>query len=87
MILSDKMHMLISVLRYLTKICHQTMALVADNHAKRIVWGAEDESESDGESVSDRVFSFEIAKTKEKYEGVTSQPGFTVRLQRLQLSI
>jgi hypothetical protein len=63
------------------------MALVDANHASRIVWGAGDEAEimnTDGEDDddSDRMFSFEVAKTKEQDEGVDSRPGFTVQLSK-----
>jgi hypothetical protein len=68
------------VRRYLTQICHQTMALVAPEHARRIVWGLEDEQdqESDDNDDSDRMGVYEVAKTKEQDEGVDSKAGFVV---------
>jgi hypothetical protein len=68
--------------RYLTKISHQTMVLVAPEHASRIVWRSEDDVDDmnvdDDEDEADRMFSFEVSKTKEQDENVTAKPGFVV---------
>jgi hypothetical protein len=73
---SQKSH----VRRYLTQICHQTMALVAPEHARQIVWRPEDEQdrESDDDDDSDRMGVYVVAKTKEQDEGVDSKSGFVV---------
>jgi hypothetical protein len=73
------------VRRYLTQICHQTMALVAPEHARRIVWGLEDEQdqESDDDDDDDRMGVYEVAKTKEQDEGVDSKAGFVVGFRSL----
>jgi hypothetical protein len=59
------------------------MVLVAPEHACRIVWKAEEDSstadvDEEGEDDDDRMFSFEVAKTKEQDEDVQSKPGFVV---------
>jgi hypothetical protein len=67
--------------RYLTKICHQIMALISPDHASRIVWNnAQDEEmdASEDEDDDDRLFAFEVSKTKEQDEDVQSRPGFSV---------
>lgn len=66
-------------MRYLTKICDQVVALLSAEQSASIVWHDED---SDTESVdvdvgeSDRLFTFEVAKTSEQEEGAASRPGF-----------
>ena len=68
--------------RYLTKISDQVICLLADKHSDAIVWRddieVEDEDEDD-EDDGDRMFTFEVSKTNEQEEGVTSKTGFTVR--------
>jgi hypothetical protein len=68
--------------RYLTKIAHQTLALISAEHASHIVWSEDDEEEliDEDEDDSDRLFSFEVAKTKEQDEDVQARPGFSVSL-------
>jgi hypothetical protein len=56
------------------------MAMIAPEHASQIVWKTEnepDDTEMD-EDDSDRMFSFEVAKTKEQDEGVIAKTGFNV---------
>jgi hypothetical protein len=69
--------------RYLTKISHQAMALAAPEHASRIIWKSEDDVDDmnvdDDEDEADRMFSFEVSKTKEQDENVTAKSGFVVR--------
>lgn len=67
--------------RYLTKICDQIVALVSHGDAESIVWhdDKEDDAMDDEEDESDRLFTFEVEKTKEQEENVTTRPGFQVR--------
>jgi hypothetical protein len=69
--------------RYLTKIAHQTLALISPEHASHIVWSEDDEEDlvDEDEDDSDRLFSFEVAKTKEQDEDVQASPGFSVSLR------
>jgi hypothetical protein len=73
--------------RYLTKISHQTMVLVAPEHASQIVWKTEDNADDmnvdDDDDEADRMFSFEVSKTKEQDEGVSAKPGFNVRSEHV----
>jgi hypothetical protein len=59
------------------------MALAAPEHASQIVWKSEDDVDDmnvdDDEDEADRMFSFEVSKTKEQDENVTAKPGFVVR--------
>lgn len=66
--------------RYLTKICDQIVALVSHGDAESIVWhdDKEDDAMDDEEDESDRLFTFEVEKTKEQEENVTTRPGFQV---------
>ena len=58
--------------------------MLSDEHAHAIIW--RDEVESDDEDMDedddDRLFAFEVSKTNEQEEGITSRPGFTVRESR-----
>ena len=58
--------------------------MLSDEHAQAIIW--RDEVESDDEDMDedddDRLFAFEVSKTNEQEEGITSRPGFTVRDSR-----
>lgn len=72
-------------IRYLTKMCDQVTALISPEHARSIVWSEQDgentvmEMEEDqDQDESDRMFTFEVTKTNEQEETVTSRPGFKV---------
>ena len=56
------------------------MALVSHGDAESIVWhdDKEDDAMDDEEDESDRLFTFEVEKTKEQEENVTTRPGFQV---------
>lgn len=62
-------------------MCDQVIALMSPDHSASIVWSDE---ESDTESVdmdagdSDRLFTFEVAKTNEQEESAVARPGFQV---------
>ncbi|KAF7978535.1 hypothetical protein HWV62_45432 [Athelia sp. TMB] len=69
----------VTFMRYLTKICDQITALISPEHAKTLVWKEEEDDAMvlDGENEqSDRLFSFEVAKTSEQEETVTIRTGF-----------
>lgn len=69
--------------RYLTKICDQIVSLVSSQHAESIVWDEDKDDnfsmDADDEDESDRLFTFEVTKTKEQEENVSTRPGFQVR--------
>lgn len=67
--------------RYLVKMCDQVTVLISPEHAEAMVWGDSDnnEDDSDLDDESDRLFTFEVAKTKEQEENVSMRPGFQVR--------
>ena len=67
------------ILRYLTNICDQVIALISDDHAKSMLWSNslnDDQLSDPDEDDTDRLFTFEVAKTKEQEEGVTVRQGF-----------
>ncbi|KAH9963060.1 hypothetical protein BJV74DRAFT_880022 [Russula compacta] len=61
----------VTFMRYLTKMCDQVVALLSPEYSTSLVWNDED---SDAESIdmdtgdSDRLFTFEVAKTNEQEE-------------------
>ncbi|KAH9016242.1 hypothetical protein EDB85DRAFT_1898280 [Lactarius pseudohatsudake] len=69
----------VTFMRYLTKMCDQVVALLSADHSASIVWNDED---GDTNSVdidagdSERLFTFEVAKTNEQEESAVSRPGF-----------
>ncbi|KAF8124364.1 hypothetical protein EV363DRAFT_1227517 [Boletus edulis] len=69
----------VTFMRYLSKICDQVTALISEDHAKSMIWnnsvGDDHPSESD-EDDTDRLFTFEVAKTKEQEESVSVRQGF-----------
>ena len=64
----------------MTKICDQIVALVSSEDAESIVWddGKDVDAMDVDEDPSDRLFTFEVAKTKEQEENVTTRCGFQV---------
>ncbi len=62
-------------------MCDQVVALLSSDHSASIVWNDED---GDTNSVdidagdSERLFTFEVAKTNEQEESAVSRPGFQV---------
>ncbi|KAJ7091563.1 hypothetical protein B0H15DRAFT_836658 [Mycena belliarum] len=71
----------VTFMRYLTKMADQVTCLISAEHARAIVWNPEAEDvslEVDEESGSDRLFTFEVAKTNEQDENVEVRPGFTI---------
>jgi len=66
-------------MRYLTKIADQIVALISEEDALKIVWRQErdEDLEDQDEDESDRMFTFEVAKTYEQEEAVTTHSGFT----------
>ncbi|KAH9026661.1 hypothetical protein EDB84DRAFT_1589144 [Lactarius hengduanensis] len=69
----------VTFMRYLIKMCDQVVALLSADHSASIVWNDED---GDTNSVdidagdSERLFTFEVAKTNEQEENAVSRPGF-----------
>lgn len=60
------------------------MALISPEHSQALVWNEDEENVEDADEAEDyvervdRMFTFEVAKTKEEEEGVVPKPGFTV---------
>ena len=64
-------------------MCDQVIALISPEHAESIVWNersSEDELSEGDQDESDRMFSFEVAKTNEQEESVSVRKGFRVRI-------
>ncbi|KAF8216813.1 hypothetical protein K438DRAFT_1658303 [Mycena galopus ATCC 62051] len=76
----------VTFMRYLTKVSDQVICLISPEHARAMVWNDEAEDISmDIEEGSDRLFTFEVAKTNEQDESVTVRPGFTMTASVLSL--
>jgi hypothetical protein len=67
--------------RYLTKLCDQIVCLLSSEHSQAIVWGDEDDEDSD------RLYDFVVAKTNDQEESVVARPGFTVHFFVKTLSL
>lgn len=64
-------------------MCDQDVALISPEHAESIVWNehnSDDELSESDQDESDRMFSFEVAKTNEQEESVSVRKGFKVRI-------
>ncbi|KAI0796932.1 hypothetical protein C8Q75DRAFT_796662 [Abortiporus biennis] len=75
----------ITFMRYLTKIADQVVALISSEHANAIVWNDDNDNAPTGEGdedESDRLFTFQVAKTHEQEENVTAHAGFSVDLPK-----
>lgn len=68
-------------IRYLSKIADQIVVLVSSVHANAIVWNEQEitDKAEDSDDEADRLFTFEVVKTREQEENVTPLPGFEVR--------
>ena len=67
--------------RYLTKLCDQVTVLISSEHAAAMVWGNDNDDDLDADDEeSDRLYTFEVAKTNEQEENVSVRPGFQVVL-------
>ncbi len=74
--------------RYLTKIADQVVALISEKHANSIVWAEESQDASmdvDTDDESDRLFTFQVAKTHEQEENVKCRTGFKVNFTSTKL--
>jgi hypothetical protein len=63
-------------------MCDQVVALLSPDHSASIVWNDEDgdtNSEDIDAGDSERLFTFEVAKTNEQEESAVSRPGFQVQ--------
>lgn len=67
--------------RYLTKITDQIICLISDEHGDKLVWSEAKEGASaatlDGVGVN-RIYGYEVSKTKDQEEDVTISEGFSV---------
>lgn len=58
------------------------VALISDDDARKIVWKEDVDDvvlfDPDNDD-TDRMFTFEVTKTREQDETVTARPGFSVR--------
>ncbi|TFY82538.1 hypothetical protein EWM64_g1473 [Hericium alpestre] len=69
----------VTFLRYLTKLADQVIALISHDYAHSLVWGAKDNSRAIVDvknRITDRLFTFEVAKTKEQDEDIKIRSGF-----------
>ncbi len=68
--------------RYLTKITDQIIALISEEHGKKLVWTEDkegDSAETFDEVEFDRMYTYEVSKMNEREEDVTILEGFSVR--------
>jgi hypothetical protein len=61
---------------YLTKITDQVAALISTEHAKGMAWS----NDSEKSMQYNRLFRFEVAKTRDEEENVQIRQGFDVRI-------
>ena len=68
--------------RYLTKIADQIVALVPDEYSDSLIFAEEAPAEPafDMDDGVDRLFTFEVKKTREEEENVIAMDGFKVPL-------
>ena len=62
--------------------------MLSDEHAQAIVWRKDEDSiddEDPDDDDTDRLFAFEVSKTNEQEEGVTSKDGFEVSMSSSHL--
>ncbi|CAK5283767.1 unnamed protein product [Mycena citricolor] len=78
----------VTFMRYLTKLADQVVCLVSSEHARSIVWNEDSDGletpiglDLDLQEASDRMFSFEVAKTNEQEEDVSTREGFETILR------
>ncbi|KAH7918945.1 hypothetical protein BV22DRAFT_1041330 [Leucogyrophana mollusca] len=79
----------VTFMRYLMKICDQVVALISSSHAQSIVWNEEqlDDASLDVDNdETDRLFTFEVAKTNEQEESVTVRQGFQTNSQKIAVT-
>jgi hypothetical protein len=73
-------------MRYLTQLTDQLRGLISVEHADALIWkDAEMIGDMDIDDIpmfdidaSDRIFDFEVAKTKDEEENAKIRPGFMV---------
>jgi hypothetical protein len=69
----------------------RVVGFISPEHAAQIDWkeemDVEDAPDADEEEESDRLFTFEVAKTNEQEENVTCRRGFPVSLHFFACSI
>ncbi|KAH9021925.1 hypothetical protein EDB84DRAFT_517274 [Lactarius hengduanensis] len=89
----------VTFMRYLSKLCDQLVCLISNEHSRALIWGnddndkadeeGDDDDDDDGSSAdseqtdSDRVYCFEVAKTKDQEENVAVRAGFVMNLLSL----
>ncbi|KAK0446849.1 hypothetical protein EV421DRAFT_1707267 [Armillaria borealis] len=63
----------VTFMRYLTKVCDQLVCMISPKQAASLVWNETAEATSmDLDDNTDRLFTFEVHKTNEQEENVTS---------------
>ncbi|KAF7370364.1 VWFA domain-containing protein [Mycena sanguinolenta] len=76
----------VTFMRYLTKVADQVVCLISPEHARAIVWNDDaEDTPMDIEEGSDRLFTFEVAKTNEQEEAVSAGLGFTMHAPVLSI--
>ncbi|KAG5646404.1 hypothetical protein DXG03_003454 [Asterophora parasitica] len=71
----------ITFMRYLTKLADQLICLLSPAQSRSIIWKDEKNESTTADfddGHMDRLFTFEVAKTNEQEENVTSRPGFNM---------
>ncbi len=71
---------------YLTKITDQVIALISDEHSRKLVWL--DDKDDDAiinmdEDGYDRMFTYEVSKTNEREENITMEKGVEVGVRSI----
>jgi hypothetical protein len=81
----------VTFMRYLTKITHQLVCLISEEHSVALVWKDENHNisskgtnRSAAPKLARRVWSFGVQKTNDQRESVTTLPGSTVYISSVQ---
>ena len=74
---------MLTLFRYMTKLCGQLLCLISDEHSANLVWKDEkqhavEDRDEQWQAYSDRLYTFSVEETNEEEETAVAQAGFLV---------